>query len=117
MSCRSELPGLGGVQKELVQRGGGLLAVSVDSPEQSKRVVESQQLSFKILSDPGARVIREYGLLFKGMGLVDTGIAIPAQFLLDRDRRILWRHVATRVPDRADPEDVLQAVHKHWPAR
>ncbi len=112
MSCRSELRGLGDLQKQLKMRGGGLLAISVDSIDTASRFVESQQLGFTVLSDPDARVIRDYGLLHQGLGLGDTGIAIPAQFLLDRDRRILWRFVASRVPDRANPEKVLRLIIK-----
>ena len=117
MTCRSELRGLGGVQDQLQKRGGGLLAISVDPVKQNKQLAESQQLSFQVLSDPGARLIREYGLLHQGLGLGEMGIAVPAQFLLDQDRHILWRHVAHRVTNRSDPGVVLRVILKHWPAR
>ena len=105
------------MQAELQKRGGSPLAISVDTAADSKRLAQREQLAFPLLADSGARVIREYGLVHEGAGLGAPDIAIPAEFLLDRDRRILWRFVASRVPDRADPEDVLQAIHKHWPAR
>ncbi len=105
------------MQAELHKRGGSLLAISVDTAADSKRLAQREQLAFPLLGDSGARVIREYGLVHESAGLEAPDIAIPAQFLLDRDRRILWRHVASRVPDRADPEDVVRVIHKHWPAK
>lgn len=62
-------------------------------------------------------MIRNYGLIHEGAGLEAPDIAIPAQFLLADDRRILWRFVASRVPDRADPDEILRVVNQHWPAR
>ena len=105
------------MQDQLQKRGGGLLAISVDSVKQNKQLAESQQLGFKILSDPGARLIREYGLLHQGLGLGEVGIAVPAQFLLDQDRHIVWRHVAHRVTNRSDPGVVLTVILKNWRTR
>jgi len=85
----------------------------VDTTEARRQFARSQGVDFPLLGDEGARVIREYGLLHEGAGLEAPDIAVPAQFLLDRERRILWRHVASRVPDRADPEAVLQVVRRH----
>jgi peroxiredoxin len=99
----------------LKERGGSILAVSVDTAEARKQFAESQGVDFPLLGDRGARVIRDYGLLHQGAGLEAPDIAIPAQFLLDGNRCILWRHVARRVPDRADPQDVVRVIRKHWP--
>ena len=102
---------------ELQKRGGSLLTISVDTATDSKSLAQREGLGFPLLGDPSARVTREYSLIHEGAGLGAPDIAIPAQFLLGRDRRILWRHVASRIPDRADPEDVVRVINKRWPAR
>ena len=86
-----------------------LVAVSVDSPEQSRRVVDQNRLPFVILADTERHVVRDYGVLHPNGG--PTGdIAIPAQVLVAPDGHLLWRHVATRIFDRLSPEQVLERV-------
>lgn len=92
--------------------GVRMLAVSVDTPAESARVVARNKLPYPILSDADRTVIREYGLVHKGGGPGRSEIAIPAHILVDHDGRILWRHVATKVQDRADPDDVVAAVRR-----
>lgn len=91
--------------------------MSADATDASKSFARDQGVEFPLLADQGARVVREYGLLHEGAGLEAPDIAIPAQFLLDSDRKILWRHVAKRVQDRADPERLLRVVEKQWPVQ
>jgi peroxiredoxin len=110
--CRSELRGLGAVHEALAARGGGALALSVDTPEQSREVVESLDLPFPILADTGHDVVRRYGLLHAGGGPGGTDIAVPALFLLRPDGAIAWRHVARSIQDRADPADLLDQVER-----
>ena len=92
------------------EKGGSLLAISVDPPEDSLRVVEQEHLPFPILSDAARQVVKSYGLLHAGGGLDGEDIAIPAQLLLERDGRIVWRHVARRIQDRAYPAETLAPI-------
>jgi peroxiredoxin len=89
-----------------------LLAVSVDAPEDSRRVVSDLGLAFPILADVERQVIRAYGLVHEGGGPEGETIAIPALLLVERDGSVVWKHVATRVTDRADPEHALEALSK-----
>ncbi len=110
MVCQAELRGLGAVNDALIQRGGRVLAVAVDPPAKSRRVVKNNALQFSILSDADRSVIEAYGLVHAG-GAPDGGdIAIPAHVLIDRDGRIAWRHVAQRVTLRPRVEDILAAI-------
>ncbi len=105
-----ELRGLGEVNKELQRRKGRLLAVSVDSPEKSLKVVQKQHLGFSLLSDGDRKVIRDYGILHEGGGLNGEDIAVPAMFLIDRDGKLVWFHRAKRITDRPHPREVLEAI-------
>ncbi|NOT32137.1 MAG: peroxiredoxin family protein [Planctomycetes bacterium] len=108
--CRSELRDLVEVDSELKRRGGGLLAISVDAPQDSQRVVQDLALPFRILSDSERAVTRAYGLMHENGGPEGETIAVPAQLLVDRDGTIVWKHVARRITDRAHPARTLEAL-------
>ena len=108
----SELRGLGAVQLALRVKGGRVLAISVDSAEDSRRVVEHQKLAFPILCDKQRELITKYGLVFARGGPDHSDIAIPAQILVAQDGRIAWRHIARRVQDRASPDEALAEIAK-----
>ena len=110
--CLSELVELGPVAAELKRRGGQLLAISVDPPEESRRVVEGRKLPFRILSDSDRKVIQSYGLVHARGGVHGEDIAIPAQILIGRDGKIVNRHISARVQDRLDPDSALETVQK-----
>jgi peroxiredoxin len=84
-----------------------IVAISVDDQEHARLVYDKQvQGKFPILSDAGAKVIREYGLLHPH-GHFDDDIAIRATLVLDRDGIERWRYPATSVPDIPSPDEVL----------
>ncbi len=88
-----------------------MAAVAVDTPQQSRRVVEGNDLPFAILCDTEREVVRAYGLLHEDGG--QTGdIAIPAHVLIDRAGRIVWRRLSDKVQNRPDPQDVLKQVER-----
>ena len=78
--------------------GADVVGVSVDEPSRSAAVRQELQLPFEILCDTQRQVITDWGILNpreKG------GIAQPAVFILDRDRRVRFASVdrdAARVP-------------------
>ena len=86
------------------------MAVCVDSPKESKRVVEKHKLNFSILSDEKHEVIRAYGLYHTGGSPDSKDVAVPAHVLIDRSGRIAWRRKATMVQDRPDPAEVRAAI-------
>ena len=89
-----------------------VVGISVDDQEHAKLVWDKQvNRAFTILSDPGAKVIREYGLLHeKGKG--DEDIAIRTTLLVDEQGRERWRRVSNTVPDIPSADDALQAIRE-----
>ena len=65
--------------------------------------VRSTQTNSRVLSDPGAVVVRQYGLLHPH-GKGDEDIAVRTTFLPDEDGRERWRRVSTTIPDIAKPK-------------
>lgn len=96
------------MNQALKAKGGRVLAISVDPPEVSSRVVYEDTLPFTILSDEDRSTTTRYGLLHHAGPEGDT--AIPTQFLVRKDGTIAWRHVATRIMDRAYPSETLAAI-------
>lgn len=66
---------------------------------------------FDILSDPGAEVIRSYGLLHLS-GHRGNDIAIRTAVLIDKDGRERWRRVSDTITDVPGSEEVLEQVRK-----
>lgn len=109
MNCQAELRGLGAINDELAELGVDVVAVSVDPPARSMDVVQRWSLPFPILADEDARLIRAFGVLHPDGG-PQGDIALPASFLVDRDARVIWKHVATRIHDRLGEQEVLAEV-------
>jgi peroxiredoxin len=83
---------------ELTALGHGTAAVSVDTPEQSRAVVEQLALPFPLLCDPAREVVQVYGLFNRKE---KGGIAYPATFVLDRERTVRFRSL-DRLASRVD---------------
>ena len=65
---------------------------------------------FTILSDPGARVIRSYGLIHPGGGMEGQDIALDTTLLVDSDGRERWRRVSETLPDIPTAEEILTRI-------
>jgi peroxiredoxin len=89
-----------------------LAAISVDSPEESRKLIQSRGFGFPILSDPKADIIRRYGVLHAKGGEDGQDVARPAEFLVDSKGTILWENLTEDVRVRARPEAVLEATDK-----
>jgi hypothetical protein len=84
---------LRGIQKDLQEfyaAGIRPVAISVDSPEQSKNLCGQAGYTFLFLSDPNAETIRRYDLLHVGGGPGNHDISRPAEFLVDRTGTVRW---------------------------
>jgi peroxiredoxin len=92
---------------EFDQLNARIVAVSADDQEHAHLVWEKKvDKEFSILSDPGAAVIRQYGLLHaKGRG--DEDIAIRTTLLIDEQGNERWRRVSESVPDIPKAAEVL----------
>ena len=97
----------------MVKRGGRLMALSTDTPEEASQLKRELDLPFDVVSDVDPKALMRFGLLHAGGGPGGKDVALPAQVLIDGDLRILWRHVAHRIQDRPAPRDVLLAIERN----
>ena len=86
------------------------VAISIDSPEESRKLAQEQGYTFTILSDPNAEVIRRFDLVHAGAGEGGKDIARPAEFLIDSSGTVRWVNLTENYMVRARPEQVLEAA-------
>ncbi len=67
-----------------------MVAVSVDSPEESQDLRKKAGLTFEILSDPNTETIRSYDLLHAKAGQGGHDVARPGEFLVDSSGVVRW---------------------------
>jgi len=97
---------------EFEQAKARLLAISVDDQEHAHLAWDKKaDRQFTILSDPGARVIRQYGLLHP-QGYEDNDIAIRTTFVIDENGRELWRKVSGTAFEVPKAAEVLQQLRE-----
>ena len=86
------------------------VAISVDTPEQSRDLCQKAGYTFTFLSDPKAEAIRRYDLVHAGQGINGQDIARPAEFLLDSSGTVRWVNLTENYWVRARPEQILEAA-------
>jgi peroxiredoxin len=87
------------------------VAISVDSPEESRQLSRKSGYTYTFLSDPKAEAIQRYGLLHKGGGERGRDIARPAEFLVDRTGTVRWVNLTEDLRIRARAKQMLNAAN------
>jgi peroxiredoxin len=86
------------------------VAISVDTPEQSRDLCHKAGYTFPFLADKNAAIIRRYGVLHEKAGMHGADIARPAEFLVDRNGVVRWRNLTEGFRVRARPDEILAAA-------
>jgi len=86
------------------------VAISVDSPEESRDLCQKAGYTFTFLSDPNLDAISRYDLVHKGQGENGRDIARAAEFLVDSSGIVRWRMLTENYWVRARPEQILDAA-------
>jgi peroxiredoxin len=101
------------IQKNLEafhQAGIRPVAISVDTPEESRKLAQQAGYTFSLLSDANRDAIKSYDLVHKGAGMKGDDISRPAEFLLDSTGTVRWRMMTENYWVRARPEQILEAA-------
>ena len=86
------------------------VAISVDSPEESRDLCQKAGYTFPFLSDPKAEAIRRYDLLHAAAGISGQDVARPAEFLVDATGTVRWVNLTENYWVRARPEQVIEVA-------
>ena len=92
--------------QEIKDAGAELLMVSSTDKKQSQEIVDNLNLSYPLLYDPDCTTFRQYGL---GQAL---GAPLPAQFIIDPQGKITFRHLFSFVDGHASTDRILAELGK-----
>ena len=83
-----------------------MLAISMDSPEDSRAFARDYSIGFPLLSDPDGAVARAY------VGVTSDHNALPGVTIIGRDGRIVFRQVASTKDDRMPAAELLATLDR-----
>jgi peroxiredoxin len=129
--CNLDLQALEEALPEFERRGTRLVAISPQTPVNSRKSVRQNALSFPILSDANNDVAAAFRLrfelpdylieLYKSAGKIDLPsfngdpswtLPMPARYVIALDRTILYAEVNADYTRRPEPEDMFPAIEK-----
>jgi peroxiredoxin len=102
--CYPHIQELNERYREFVDRGIEVLMISSTDDRQSKIVVRDLDLKMPFLSDPSCARFRRYHV---GQAL---GAPLPAQFAIDKDGRIVFKHLFSFLHHNADIDILLESL-------
>ncbi|ABA21645.1 putative thiol-specific antioxidant protein [Trichormus variabilis ATCC 29413] len=100
--CFPHIKALNENYEQFTNRGIEVLLVTSTDEKQSQIVVKDLSLKMPLLSDPSCRTFRTYQV---GQAL---GAPLPAQFVLDKDGRLRYKHLFSFFDHNASIEKLLE---------
>lgn len=128
--CNMELAAIQAVLPEIVARGAGIVAISPQTPPNSRKAARENRLTFPILSDAGGEIANAFGLRFKlPDDLVELyksfkndlpsfnadpswTLPMPARYVIGIDGVIAYAEVNPDYTQRPDPSELLPVLDK-----
>ena len=98
--------------KEIEAAGGQVVTISYDSPETLKRVAAKREVTFLLLSDPGSKTIKAFGILNQAPKEKAKGLPYPGIFILDQKGIIRAKLFHPGYAERAKVADLIQALNE-----
>ncbi len=90
--------------EELKEHGVELLMITSTDVAQTKQVFQDLGIQFPLLSNPTCSVFRKYGV---GQAL---GAPLPAQFVLDKEGTLLYKHLFSFLSPNANTDDLFSVL-------
>jgi peroxiredoxin len=102
--------------------------ISPQIEEHNRSLIQEKNLSFELVSDPGNRVAKKFGLVFQvpddlkqlylkfGINLESSNnddswtLPIPARYIVDRDAVIRYAEADPDYTVRPDPQHTIEAL-------
>ena len=94
---------------EFRKQGIGVAAISYDSPAVLKDFAGRRGITFPLLSDPGSKTIRAFGILNEAVpaGTPFFGIPHPGTYMVDRGGRVTAKYFEDDYTQRYTAADIL----------
>ena len=126
--CVGQLEAMNQILPQIQQARASLIAISPQTIQQSFFMADQHKLCFPLLSDPDNQVARGFGLVYRVpdyqqsvyrrvfINLPFTNgdqtweLPIPATYILDRDRTVLYASVNPEYTERPEPSEIFQRL-------
>jgi len=96
--------------REFKELGAGWVAITSDTLDNLRALASRRSFSFPLLSDPGGKVARSYGVLWAE----DGGYNEPGVFVVGTDGTLTFLGVISGAWGRPPVPDVLTVVRGAW---
>ena len=102
--CFPHIKALNENYEQFTSRNVEVLMITSTDEKQSQIVVKDLKLKMPLLSDPSCSIFRAYGV---GQAL---GAPLPAQFVLDQQGKLRYKHLFSFLSNNASVERLLEAI-------
>ena len=99
---------LQGAYRDIRAQGAELLAISVDSVADARRMADYAGADFPVLADEDRGVAQAYGVF----DLLRDGVSAPATLIIDRNGALAATHVGSRIDDRVSTGTILEFLRQ-----
>ena len=106
--CRQQLVELEGIYNEFKKYNAELVAISMDSREDTLSLIRELGLSYHVLPDPTGKVVKKYDVY----NLLGDGVATPSVFIVSGEKSVNWKYIGESISDRPDNETLLSQIRK-----
>ncbi|WP_414619964.1 peroxiredoxin family protein [Calothrix sp. CCY 0018] len=106
--CFPHIKALNENYEQFKDRGVEVLMITSTDERQSQIVVKDLSLKMPLLSDPSCKVFSNYGV---GQAL---GAPLPGQFILDKQGKLIYKHLFSFLDHNASIETLLSYIDSHF---
>ena len=96
------------IYKEFKKYNAELVAISMDSGEDTFSLIRELGLSYHVLPDPTGKVVKKYDVY----NLLGDGVATPSVFIVSGEKSVSWKYIGESISDRPDNETLLFEIKK-----
>jgi peroxiredoxin len=126
--CVGQMEAMNLILPQIEQAQASLVAISPQTVQQSFFMADQHKLRFPLLNDPGNEVARQFGVVYRVPDYQealyrrvfinlpftngDQGweLPVPATYILDRDRSVLYASANADYTARPEPSEILQRL-------
>jgi peroxiredoxin len=127
--CVAQMEAMNLLLPEIAQAGATLIAISPQTVQQSFFMRDQHKLRFPLLSDPGNKVAKQFGLTYRVPdeqkaiyqrsfvnlpfvnGDASWELPVPATYIIDRDSTVLYASANEDYTERPEPEEIVRLLH------
>lgn len=121
--CNVHLAEISKIEKDILQAGYQIIAISPDDYQNLQNTAETGKLSYQLLSDAKGELLQAVGIAFrapdkakefiasKTKGKVTEILPVPSLMIVDKNRTILFEHISPNYKQRISSK-LLMAVLK-----